>query len=42
MEDVEVKKPTYYYIVGDDFANKATNERLAGFLDIRLAELLLV
>ena len=25
-----------------DFANKATNERLAGFLDIRLAELLLV
>jgi hypothetical protein len=25
-----------------DFANKATNERLAGFLDIRHAELLLV
>jgi len=25
-----------------DFGNKATNERLAGFLDIRLADLLLV
>ena len=25
-----------------DFGNKATNERLTGFLDIRLAELLLV
>ncbi len=25
-----------------DFGNKSTNERLAGFLDIRLADLLLV